>query len=151
MITFTKAQLASLLATGVDFLVTFLLLRWAGIPPVATGAGMTAAGAGMTAASAGVTAASMRITFYGATGTICGGCTHFMVSRNWVFNAQEKKWTAQVNRYVLVWIGNLALNASGLYLLTRYTTLDPMIAKIVTATTVAVFYNYTLQKRFVFK
>ncbi len=144
MITFTKAQLASLLATGVDFLVTFLLLRWAGLPPVATGGGVTAVGAG-------VTAASMRITFYGATGTICGGCTHFMVSRNWVFNAQEKKWTAQVNRYVLVWIGNLALNASGLYLLTRYTTLDPMIAKIVTATTVAVFYNYTLQKRFVFK
>lgn len=137
MITFTKAQLASLLATGVDFLVTFLLLRWAGIPPVATGAGMTAA--------------STRITFYGATGTICGGCTHFLVSRSWVFNAQEKKWTDQVNRYVLVWIGNLALNASGLYLLTRYTTIDPMIAKIVTATTVAVVYNYTLQKRFVFK
>ena len=144
MITFTKAQLASLLATGVDFLVTFLLLRWAGIPPVATGAGVTAVGTGVTAASA-------RITFYGATGTVCGGFTHFMVSRNWVFNAQEKKWTAQVNRYVLVWIGNLALNASGLYLLTRYTTINPMIAKIVTATTVAVFYNYTLQKRFVFK
>jgi hypothetical protein len=44
MITFTKAQLASLLATGVDFLVTFLLLRWAGLPS---------------------TAASGRVTFYG--------------------------------------------------------------------------------------
>ena len=130
MITFTKAQLASLIATGVDFLVTFLLLRWAGIPPVA---------------------ASARVTFYGVTGTLCGGLTHFMISRNWVFNAQETKWTAQVNRYVLVWIGNLALNASGLYLLTRYTGIQPMLAKVITATSVAVFYNYILQKRFVFK
>lgn len=130
MITFTKAQLASLLATGVDFLVTFVLLRWAGIPPVA---------------------ASARVTFYGATGTLCGGFTHFMVSRHWVFNAQEQKWVAQVNRYMLVWIGNLVLNASGLYLLTRYTGIQPMVAKIVTATSVAVFYNYVLQKRFVFK
>lgn len=128
MITFTKAQIASLLATGVDFLVTFLLLRWAGVP-----------------------SAAAKVTFYGATGTLCGGLTHFTLSRNWVFNAQEKKWTAQVNRYVLVWIGNLALNASGLYLLTRYTGIAAMFAKIVTATTVAVLYNYILQKRFVFK
>jgi putative flippase GtrA len=130
MITFTKAQLASVLATGVDFLVTFVLLRWAGVPPVA---------------------ASARVTFYGVTGTLCGGLTHFMVSRHWVFNAQEQKWAAQVNRYVLVWIGNLVLNASGLYLLTRYTGIQPMLAKVVTATSVAVFYNYILQKRFVFK
>jgi putative flippase GtrA len=130
MITFTKAQLTSLLATGVDFLVTFLLLRWAGLPSAA---------------------ASGRVTFYGATGTLCGGFTHFMISRNWVFNAQEKKWTAQLNRYILVWIGNLALNASGLYLLNRFAGLDPMPAKIITATTVAVFYNFTLQKKFVFK
>jgi putative flippase GtrA len=130
MITFTKAQLTSLLATGVDFLVTFLLLHWAGLPSAA---------------------ASGRVTFYGATGTLCGGFTHFMISRNWVFNAQEKKWAAQLNRYMLVWIGNLALNASGIYLLNRFAGLDPMPAKIITATAVAVFYNYTLQKKFVFK
>jgi putative flippase GtrA len=88
MITFSKAQIASLLATGVDFGVTFLLLRWAGVP---------AAGA------------SGTVTFFGA------------------------------------------LNASGLYLLTRYTGLDHMLAKVVTAVTVAVFFNYVLQKRFVFK
>ena len=134
MITFTKAQLASLLATGVDFLVTFVLLRWAGIPPVAA-----------------TVATSARVTFYGVTGTLCGGFTYFMLGRNWVFNAQDKKKMAQVNRYVPVWIGNLVLNASGLYLLTRYTGIQPMLAKVITATLVAVFYNYPLQKRFVFK
>src|SRR5580692_11212169 len=130
MRTFSKAQIASLLATGVDFGVTFLLLRWLGVPSAV---------------------ASTRVTFYGATGTLCGGVTHFMISRTWVFNAQEGKWAAQLNRYVLVWIGNLLLNVSGLWLLTHYTGLKDMFAKIITAVTVAVCYNYVLQKRFVFK
>ena len=123
MITFTKAQLAAILATGVDFAITFLLLHFAGAPIVASG----------------------------ATGTICGGVTNFLIGRNWVFNAQEQKWAAQLNRYVLVWIGNLVLNVSGLWLLTHYTGLKDMFAKIITAITVAVCYNYPLQKRFVFK
>lgn len=128
MITFTKAQLASLVATGVDFLVTFLLLRWAGLPSAS---------------------ASGRVTVYGVTGTFCGGITHFLISRHWVFQAREGKWTGQMNRYVLVWIGNLALNAAGIYLLSR-AGFAPMLAKVTTATTVAIVYNYTLQKRFVF-
>ena len=128
MITFSKAQLTSLLATGVDLLVTFLLLRWAGLP---------------------ASGSSGKVTFYGATGTLCGGVTHFLISRNWVFNAQEGKWAAQLNRYMLVWIGNLVLNAGGLYLLSR-AGLAPMLAKVITATGVAILYNYTLQKRFVF-
>ena len=123
MIIFTKAQLISLLATVVDFGVMWLLLNLAGAPPVAAG----------------------------ATGTLLGGVTHFMISRTWVFNAQEKKWTGQLNRYVLVWIGNLVLNTTGLWLLTRYTALAPMVCKAITAILVAVGYNYILQKRFVFK
>ena len=123
MITFTKAQIASILATGVDFGITYLLLHFAGVPIVAAG----------------------------ATGTLCGGTTHFLVSRNWVFNAQEGKWAAQLNRYILVWIGNFLFNVSGLWLLTHFTGLKDMFAKIITAVTVAVCYNYPLQKRFVFK
>src|SRR5581483_8950204 len=120
MITFSKAQIASILATLVDFTITWLLIRFAGAPVVAGG----------------------------ATGTLCGGVTHFMVSRNWVFNARERKWVPQLNRYVLVWIGNFVLNVSGLWLVHRYTGLKDMEAKVVVATTVAVCYNYILQKRF---
>lgn len=121
IVTFSKAQVASLLATAVDFGVFLLLKKVA--PVVAAG----------------------------ATGTLCGGVTHFLVSRNWVFSAQEGKWAAQANRYVLVWIGNFLLNVSGLWLVTRYTELDHTLAKVIVAITVAVCYNYTLQKRFVFK
>ena len=88
MRTFTKAQAASLVASCVDFLVTWLMVRQLQAPPVAGS----------------------------VTGTICGGVTHFLISRNWAFSAQEKKWTGQLTRYVLVWIGNLILNASGVWL-----------------------------------
>ena len=123
MLTFTKAQLISLLATGIDFGVSFLLVKVMGAPYLAGS----------------------------ATGTITGGTTHFLISRNWVFSAQEKKWTGQLSRYLLVWIGNLILNVSGLYLLVHFAGMNFMIAKIVIATSIAVFYNYVLQKRFVFK
>jgi putative flippase GtrA len=132
MHTFTKAQVASLLASGVDFLVAFVLLKWTDAPRGAPNADVIA-------------------TFCGATGTLCGGVTHFLISRVWVFSAKEKRWTEQVNRYALVWIGNLILNGSALYLLVHYTKLDHMIAKIITSILVAVCYNYILQKRFVFK
>ena len=123
MITFTKAQLIALLATGVDFGVTWLLVNQAGAPKLAAS----------------------------ITGNICGGVTHFMISRSWVFSAQEQKWVGQLNRYVLVWIGNLVLNALGVWLLMEYAGLKVMPAKTITAVLVAVGYNYTLQKRFVFK
>ena len=123
MLTFTKAQLISLLATGIDFGVSFLLVKVMGAPYLAGS----------------------------ATGTITGGTTHFLISRNWVFSAQEKKWTGQLSRYLLVWIGNLILNVSGLYLLVHFAGMNFMIAKVLIAVSIAVFYNYVLQKRFVFK
>ncbi|HEV9037288.1 MAG TPA: GtrA family protein [Puia sp.] len=131
MISFTKAQIASILATGVDFAVTFLLLRFLGGLVIG---GMVAGGV-----------------ISGGIGTVCGGVTHFLVSRNWVFQAQEGKWAAQLNRYVLVWTGNLLLNVSGLYLLIHFAGIKAMLAKVIVAVTVAVCYNYILQKRFVFK
>jgi putative flippase GtrA len=140
MITFSKAQLASGLATGVDFAVTFLLLHFFGVfvigGPAGGAVGTIGGGLG---------------TVCGGLGTICGGVTHFLTSRNWVFNGREGKWAVQVNRYVLVWTGNLMLNVSGLWLMMHYAGLRPMPAKLIVAATVAVCYNYILQKRFVFK
>ncbi len=129
MLTFSKAQLVSLVASGVDFMVTWLLVQSLGVH--------AAIGNAKVACS--------------ATGSICGGFTHFTISRTWVFSAQERKWTAQLPRYILVWIGNLILNVSGFYLLTHYTTINYLLAKIIVSIGVAVFYNYVLQKRYVFK
>jgi len=133
--TFTKAQVASLVASGVDFLVAWLLIRQFVLPPVPGSAA----------------APGDAPVFASVTGTICGGVTHFLISRNWAFSAQEKKWTGQLTRYVLVWIGNLILNATGVWLLYHVAGWNVWPAKIVTAIGIAVFYNYVLQKRYVFK
>ncbi|HEY4206905.1 MAG TPA: GtrA family protein [Puia sp.] len=123
IVTFTKAQAASLIASAVDFSVSWLLFNRLAVPYIAGG----------------------------VTGTLCGGVTHFLISRNWAFSAQEKKWTGQLSRYIPVWIGNLVLNASGLWFLKSIVGWPFWPAKIVTAIGIAVFYNYVLQKRFVFK
>jgi putative flippase GtrA len=120
--TFKKAQITSVVATGVDFLVMRSLVQLAGVWYVEAS----------------------------AIGTVCGGVTYFLGSRSWVFRAREGRWSMQLGRYVLVWAGNLLLNTSGLYLLTHYTGMNYQVAKIGIAVGVAVFYNYVLQKRFVF-
>ncbi|MHA4810964.1 GtrA family protein [Flavitalea flava] len=121
--TFTKAQVASLVATLVDFLISLFLFRIVGIWYLAAG----------------------------VIGTISGGITHFLISRNWVFQAGDKKWHIQASRYLTVWTGNLILNSSVLFLLRNYAGMNFLLAKIVTAVGIAIFYNYILQKRFVFK
>ena len=131
MITFTKAQMASLLATGVDFLMTLLLVR----------------------VMKGLFTLHVDDLWYfsSAIGNISGGITYFLISRGWVFDAREAGWSGQLGRFFLVWIGNLLLNSSVLFLLTHYTSMNHLLAKIGSAVAVAVFYNYLLQKRFVFK
>jgi len=123
MHTFTKAQIASVLASLVDFLITFILVQGIGVWYLAGS----------------------------ALGTVSGGIAHFLVSRNWVFQAGEGKWHLHARKYLLVWIGNLVLNISVLFLLTHYVGMNYLLAKIVTAIGIAVFYNYVLQKRYVFK
>ena len=103
------------------------------------------------------------------TGTIVGGIVNFIINRNWVFNTGRKVSTDEGNthelglekekahhlsvhivRYVLVWAGNLILNAAGVYLLTHYGGVSYMISKSFVALLVGFTYNYLLQKRFVF-
>lgn len=101
-------------------------------------------------------------------GTIIGGITNFLVNRNWVFDARNEKQfegdenelpffgekahhvSIQAFRYSLVWTGNLALNAAGVYLLTHYMSVSYMISKVFVSLLVGFTYNYVLQKRFVF-
>ena len=56
----------------------------------------------------------------------------------------------QIIKYLLVWAGNFALNAAGLYLLLQYVSVNYMLAKAVVAIVIGIGYNYVLQKRFVF-
>lgn len=92
MVTFVKAQAASLAATIVDFSVFILLTEWL---------------------NCWYLAASI-------TGTISGGVTNFLLGRVWVFDATQGKIPRQALKYVLVWIGNLLLVSGGVFVVTEY-------------------------------
>ena len=123
MVTFVKAQAASLAATIVDFSVFILLTEWL---------------------NCWYLAASI-------TGTISGGVTNFLLGRVWVFDATQGKIPRQALKYVLVWIGNLLLVSGGVFVVTEYARITPLASKIIVSLVVGFTYNYLLQKKFVFK
>jgi len=123
MVTFFKANLASVIASACDYLVTIMAVQLLG----------------------------MDVVVAGITGTITGGIINFWIGRQWVFSAVESKAHRQAVRYGIVWLGNLLLNATGMYVFTKLAGLYYMTAKIITSLVVAIFYNYPLQKRYVFK
>lgn len=123
MATFIKAQAASLTATVVDFSVTVMLKEWFG---------------------AWYLLASVL-------GTISGGLVNFSMNRRWVFSARDKKIHHQAVKYICVWGGNLLLVSAGVFFLTHYGGISYFVSKIAVSILVGFFYNYTLQKKFVFK
>lgn len=123
MVTFIKAQAASLPATIVDFAVTIILVEvfhcW-------------------------YLAASVI-------GTISGGVANFVLGRRWVFKATEKGIPIQAIKYLLVWMGNLVLVSGGVYVVTNYGRINYVLSKMLVSVVIGSTYNYLMQKRFVFK
>lgn len=122
MIVFLKANLASVIASFFDYVLTILAVQIFG----------------------------MNVVLASFAGNVFGGIVNFMLGRNWVFSARDSSGWKQASKYFIVWMGNLLLNSGGMYLFTK-TSLYYVTAKIITSTTVAVGYNYPLQKRYVFK
>jgi putative flippase GtrA len=123
MFTFFKANIASLIASLFDWLVTISM----------------------------VTFFHMDEVIGSIVGTICGGILNFIIGRTWVFQSRTDKVHDQAFRYFIVWVGNLILNASGMYLLTRIFNIHYLISKVIVSLAVGFGYNYVLQKKFVFK
>lgn len=123
MTTFVKAQASSIISTAVDFSVTFVLKYL------------------------------MGTWFFAASviGNVCGGITNFLLGRNWVFSSRENGVGGQALKYLVVWLGNLALNAGGVYLFTEIIKLEEWMSKIVISVIVSIGYNYVFQKFFVFR
>lgn len=120
---FVGAQLAALIATGVDFIALLFFKEVIGLWYVTA----TALGAFM------------------------GACTNFLLGRYWVFTATESKVHHQAFRYILVSAGSLLLNTGGVYIVTEYGGINYFYSRVIVAILVAISYNFILQKNFVFK
>jgi|TARA_R110000782_G_scaffold259894_1_gene350870 putative flippase GtrA len=122
-ISFLKYQTAALLATLVDFGVFFLLKDVFHIWYV----------------------------YATAIGALTGAITNFILCRNWAFSSREKKLVTQIGRYIMVSLGSLLLNTVLVYVITELFKIHENYSRVMTAILVAVTYNFTLQKYFVFK
>ena len=123
IITFAKAQIASLIASIIDYWCTVISVEIIGIWYV----------------------------WASAIGTVIGGITNFSLGRNWVFRSRDKRRQSQLIKYLIVWTGYLILTTSGVFLLTHYTRLNYVISKAMVSLVMTISYNYPLQKKFVFR
>lgn len=123
MITFLKANISSSIASFFDYLITIFLVGFF----------------------------DTDVVIASTIGTACGGILNFLIGRNWVFESKKRKVHQQAVRYGLVWTGNLLLNTGGMYILTKMLKINFVIAKVFVSLIVGFCYNYTLQKKYVFK
>lgn len=123
MLKFLRAQIASFSGTVVDFLTTLVSVEIFNVWYVAGN----------------------------ITGNICGGITNFYLGRNWVFQSKGKKVYIQGIKYIVVWLGSIMLNTSGVFVVTHYLGINYIISKVIVSLVVGFTYNYLLQNYFVFK
>ncbi len=134
---FVKAQTTAIVATGVDFLLTLAVFT---LLPLQY----------------------LTATLIGAIG---GGVVNCVVNYRWTFCVQGLSKYSVAWRYIVVWVISILFNIWGTYYLTellRHTAFlwrglawlgeyRFMTAKALTAVWVAVFWNYNMQARFVYR
>ena len=119
---FKKAQVASLIATGLDYLLFMIMFEFSGFWPV----------------------------FSVCFSSSIGGIIHFKLSRTWVFKTREKS-IPQLAKYIPVAIGSVLLNSLGFYLLNGLVFVSALISKIVASLAIGWGFNFTMHRYFVFR
>lgn len=134
---FLRAQLSAQIATVSDFILTILL------------------------------AELFQVYYVYATlgGSIAGGVVNSVINYKWTFRSKDCKKKYVACKYALVWFGSIVLNTCGTYVATElmgkciwvrnslalYFDNYFIIPKIAVAIVVALFWNYNMQKIFVYR
>lgn len=88
-------------------------------------------------------------------GGIFGAVVNFSLNRVWSFYSREKpyKYSAfqQLIMFCPVVLGSIALKSSGTFALTSITNIDYKITRLVVDAFVSIFFNYMLQRHWIFK
>lgn len=99
-----------------------------------------------------------------ALGAFCGGVLNCILNYRFTFHADGCDWRAVIFKYALVWIGSMLLNSYGTEGLYRLMNMWPWleeigfrpdgyyaVARIVTSLLVSWFWNFVLQRYFVYR
>nr|WP_262906097.1 GtrA family protein [Hymenobacter terricola] len=84
-------------------------------------------------------------------GNVAGGLTNFYLNRHLVFRATQQRAPVQGARYLVVWLGGMLLNATGIYLVTHFLHANYLLSKTLVSLLVGLGFTYSLQVHFVFK
>ena len=134
---FLKAQGSAQVATLCDFVATFLLAKCLG----------------------------MFYLYATFCGSVTGGVVNCFINYRWVFRATECKMLHVALKYLFVWGGSILLNTWGTFALTEWLTGKRwvnallgyymndvfILSKVVVALLVGFFWNYQLQRIFVYR
>ena len=123
MLTFGKAETSAIVASAVDFSLSFFLVQ--------------AVGTWYALAS-----------FFGA---LAGGIINCYVNYRWVFDKQKQRKPYIVFKYFVVWSISILLNTSGTWFFTELSGVNFIIIKAIVALIVAILWNYQMQRIFVFR
>lgn len=135
--TFLKAQFSALVASFVDFTTTILLANLA----------------------------NLYYVYATSSGAVAGGVVNCVVNYRWTFKNGGCKKRFVFIKYTLVWFGSIFLNTYGTFLLTETIKRNPwvqetlshvfdnifIVVKIFISVLVCLFWNYHLQRSFVYK
>ena len=123
MLTFGKAETSAIVASAVDFSLSFFLVQ--------------AVGTWYALAS-----------FFGA---LAGGIVNCYVNYRWVFDKQKQRKPYLMLKYFVVWSISILLNTSGTWFFTELSGVNFIIIKAIVAVVVAILWNYQMQRIFVFR
>lgn len=85
-------------------------------------------------------------------GAIVGATVAFFLGRNWTFYNKDGRMSSQGIKFIFVVIGSILLNTLGEYIFTELVVIGHyMVARVITAMTVGITYNFPMQRYFVFR
>ncbi len=86
---------------------------------------------------------------------ILGAVINFSINKSWTFSAKKTVYhfslTQQLWRFMLVLISGIMLKIFGTWFFTTFAHIDYKISRIITDLLVSLFFNYVLQRYWVFK
>lgn len=121
--TFVRSQIVSLTATSVDFIISLLLNHFLDIYYV--------------------TATSI--------GSFFGAVTSFMLGRNWAFLNRHGHIRKQVIRFFIINVFSIFANTTGVFFFKENFEISFLFSRIIVAVLIGVFFNFFMNRYFVFK
>jgi putative flippase GtrA len=84
-----------------------------------------------------------------------GAIMNFSVNKYWAFYSKDGSYkfslSQQLWRFLFVVLSSIGLKMTGTYMITTYMHIDYKISRLMTDIIVSIFYNYVLQRYWVFK